>query len=562
MNSDNAVQSAQKHLDSRIVDADTTVSYESAGNLLIIADSMQVEELLDNISEEVHPAILFTDQCRPKLAVRLDKTNIPYLNQVNKIQITGHMGQFQVCAEYHVDKTSNSYEIDPPDQLQSEPSEKHFLFINNLADVVFDLIIDLQQSPALNRALSPPGYFSLAGNSQELTQLLSSLSDWIGVFDKPKYYHHIADRCSHSVNSIIGCQQCLKHCPTEAISSTHGQINIDAYLCQGCGDCATTCPSGAMVYRYPSVTAMQDQLRQSLDAFFQEGGTKPILLLYDQETGSEWLLLNQHLLPPATISCAVESISAYGLDTWLVAFAFGASSIILLSTDDDLTVSLSLLDQQIEILDAMLQGLGINKCPLQRCTAKSLPQLAPAYLELNNRATFSVHEDKTRMIRLAIDFIQSSFPAKKTYQPLPDSALFGEIVVDGKDCTLCMSCVSSCPQGALLSSEGLPQLNFIESNCVQCGICANTCPESAITLNPRFIYDKELGNSPRLLNEDEVVACVQCGKPFIGAQMLASMFEKVSDHPMFQGSQRALLQMCGDCRVIALHNKQSQQHSK
>jgi hypothetical protein len=40
--------------------------------------------------------------------------------------------------------------------------------------------------------------------------------------------------------------------------------------------------------------------------------------------------------------------------------------------------------------------------------------------------------------------------------------------------------------------------------------------------------------------------------------MLASMFDKMANHPMYQGSQRSLLQMCGDCRVIALHDQQTQ----
>jgi ferredoxin len=162
------------------------------------------------------------------------------------------------------------------------------------------------------------------------------------------------------------------------------------------------------------------------------------------------------------------------------------------------------------------------------------------------------------MIRLAVDFLQEDNPDQSSVQALPDNALFGEVVVNGEQCTLCMSCVSICPQGALLSSDGLPQLKFMETNCVQCGLCENACPESVISLNPRYVYDNELNRTSRLLHEDEVIACVQCGKPFIGAQMLASMFDKMANHPMYQGSQRSLLQMCGDCRVIALHDQQTQ----
>lgn len=558
---DIAVQSATMVFQQLSVDAESTVAYESAGNLLIIANSQQIEQLLPQISESLHPAILFTDQCRPKLAATLQKAEIPYLNQVKNIQIQGFMGQFHVTADYQFDdnlQSSHQNQDQQENYSENESGEGQFLLNHQLAEVVFDLVVDLQSSPAIKAVLPPPGYFSITDNAEQLDHVLEGLPDWIGVFDKPKYYNYLADRCAHSANNIIGCTQCIDRCPTQAIQSNSGQIEVDSYLCQGCGDCATTCPSGAMVYRYPSVVQMHDQLRKGLDAYYQAGGIKPVLLFYNQENASDWLEHSTHKLPAGTILCAVESIAAYGLDTWLAALAYGASSIILLSTDEDLAVSMGLLDQQIAILHAILQGLGITDCPLQRCTIESLPDITLAHLQPGRRATFSGVEDKRRMIRLAVEFLQEDNPYQSAVQALPENGLFGEVVVNGEHCTLCMSCVSICPQGALLSSDGLPQLKFMETNCVQCGLCENACPESVISLNPRYLYNNELNRTPRLLHEDEVIACVQCGKPFIGAQMLASMFDKMADHPMYQGSQRSLLQMCGDCRVIALHDQQIQ----
>lgn len=554
-----AVQSAIDVFQQSPVIAESTVAYESTGNVLIIANSQQVEQLLVQLSETLHPAILFTDQCRPKLAITLQKAEIPYLNQVGNIEIQGFMGQFHVTADYSFDNNSQTDKTQEK-QGENESNEGHFLLIHQLSEVVFDLIVDLQPLPAITVPLPPPGYFSIDNNPRQLDQLLESLPDWIGVFDKPKYYDYIAERCAHSANQIVGCTQCIEHCPTQAIQSICDQIVVDPYLCQGCGDCATTCPSGAMVYRYPSVEQMQNQLRKGLDAYYHAGGVKPVLLLYSQENASDWLQDNRHKPPAGIIPCAIESIAAYGLDTWLAALAYGASSIILLSTHDDLPISMLLVDQQIAILDAILQGMGITACPVQRCTTDTLDNITLTPLQLSRRATFSGIEDKTRMIRLAVEFLQQDYPAQPAHQVLPANALFGEVVVNSDRCTLCMSCVSICPQGALLSGDSLPQLKFLEINCVQCGLCENACPESVISLNPRYIYDDELARTPRLLHEDEVIACVHCGKPFIGAQMLAAMFEKMVDHPMYQGSQRSLLQMCGDCRVIALHTKQTEKN--
>jgi ferredoxin len=557
-----AVQAAMQVFQQSIVDAESTVAYESAGNLLIIATSQQIEQLLPKLSERLHPAILFTDQCRPKLAATLLKADIPYINQVGNIQIKGYMGQFHIVADYQFDDdvlSDNQNQDQQNNDGEKEPSEGQFLSIHQLADVVFDLIVDLQPQPAITVDLPPPGYFYIADNSKQLEQLLEELSDWIGVFDKPKYYEHLSDRCVHSANRITGCTQCIDRCPTQAIQSSNGSIEVNPYLCQGCGDCVTTCPSGAMVYRYPSVEQLHNQLRKGLDAYYHADGIKPVVLFYSQENKNtvDWLQQHVDKLPEGTIPCAVESIAAYGLDTWLVTLAYGASSLILLSTDDDLAISMTLVDQQIAIFEAILQGMGITDCLLRRCTIETLPDITLAHLQLGRRATFAGVEDKRRMIRLAIDFLVDDNVNQPDVQALPDNALFGEVVVNGERCTLCMSCVSICPQAALLSGDGLPQLKFIETNCVQCGLCENACPESVISLHPRYLYDNELNRTPRMLHEDEVIACVQCGKPFIGAQMLASMFEKMADHPMYQGSQRSLLQMCGDCRVLALHSKQT-----
>jgi len=41
----------------------------------------------------------------------------------------------------------------------------------------------------------------------------------------------------------------------------------------------------------------------------------------------------------------------------------------------------------------------------------------------------------------------------------------------GDGCTLCLSCVSACPIGALSDDLDQPLLRFVEAACVQCGRC-------------------------------------------------------------------------------------------
>ncbi len=87
--------------------------------------------------------------------------------------------------------------------------------------------------------------------------------------------------------------------------------------------------------------------------------------------------------------------------------------------------------------------------------------------------------NRRQIARLAA---QALNPQAEAPIDLPDGAPYGAVLVDTEACTLCLSCVSLCPSGALGDNPDMPQLRFQEDACLQCGLCANICPEDAITL--------------------------------------------------------------------------------
>jgi len=131
-------------------------------------------------------------------------------------------------------------------------------------------------------------------------------------------------------------------------------------------------------------------------------------------------------------------------------------------------------------------------------------------------------------------------------------APFGTLLVNRDTCTMCLACVGSCPEGALLDHADAPQLRFIETKCVQCGICAKTCPETAITLTPRLNL-AATARQPRVVNEAVVFKCIACGKPLGPEKMIANMLGRLAGHSMFaQPGALDRLKMCADCRVVDL----------
>ena len=139
--------------------------------------------------------------------------------------------------------------------------------------------------------------------------------------------------------------------------------------------------------------------------------------------------------------------------------------------------------------------------------------------------------------------------------PLPDHAPYGAVLLDNDSCTLCLSCVSLCPSGALGENPDLPQLRFQEDACLQCGLCSNICPENAIS------YEKRLNLSnaaleQTILKEEEPFACIECGSLFGVKSSVERIIDKLAGkHSMFSNSDATkLIQMCDDCRINAQYH--------
>jgi ferredoxin len=451
----------------------------------------------------------------------------------------------------------------------------------------FDLVLDLSAAPLIALHQPPQGYFHAADDAALIAAVLQ-LRESVGEFEKPKFFNYRQKICAHSRNEQIGCTACIDVCSAQAIRSDASRrgrsggadlggpgIVVEPHLCVGCGACTTVCPSGAIGYATPRPDQQGQRIRTLLTTYRRAGGRDAALLVHSRGAGTALIdALGRaartdravHGVPARVLPLDVWHTASTGIDLWLSAIAFGASQVWILMTAEEAPDYRTAVAAQMRLAQAILAGLGLRGEHLRLIDARDVPALdaalraAPAQ-SVAEAASFSVQVDKRATLDLAIDHLLRQCVAAPESIPLPvpgaalATGLFGGLDIDAGRCTLCLSCVGACPEGALADNPDKPQLRFIERNCVQCGLCVRTCPEAAITLVPR-LWLADAGKArlrPRVLNEAEPYRCIRCAKPFGTARGIELMVAKLGAHPMFQGAGADRLRMCGDCRVIDMH---------
>jgi ferredoxin len=167
-------------------------------------------------------------------------------------------------------------------------------------------------------------------------------------------------------------------------------------------------------------------------------------------------------------------------------------------------------------------------------------------------ASFRPQGGKRSVLRFALSELHRAAPNPVGVISLPKDAPFGAVEIDVEGCTLCLSCVSACPTGALRDDPERPMLRFVEDACVQCGLCQATCPEAVITLKPQIDFGAARAPA-HILKQEEPFCCIRCGKPFGVKSTIDRVVAKLEGkHWMYTGSRRIdVIKMCDDCRVAA-----------
>ncbi len=566
-----------------------SVSYQSAGRTLVIGTQGAAERAADLLGRALVTTLFVESLGEPSGQGAKTTQRYPLLaGQIR--QLVGYLGAFEL-------QWSPPGAVDGGGQPGGTLTE------------AFDLVLDLRAKPAFVQHALPQGYFWVppapvsagtgkagALRSTDLPTAVSKMRKLVGEFDKPKFFDYRQKLCAHSRNDIVGCNACIEVCSAAAIRSDRRgqQVVVNPHLCAGCGACSTVCPTGAMRFVYPAASYQGVTLKALMGAFASHGGQNAAVLLYSQEAGTLLLeeLARRHqpsseqqkglpALPARVLPLPLWHSASVGMDVWLTTLAYGASQVWVLMTGDEAPQYLDAVRSQMAVAQAVLTGLGYKGQHLRLIQTSDAAVLAHELQAVPAQcvpicASFAVQTDKRATLELALAHLIAHAPlarfrnvadqgadsatedvvADKAAAVLPSAITLpavgsplGGLQVNAQTCTLCLGCVSACPEGALAGSPDAMQLRFTERACVQCGLCVKTCPEKAMSLLPQLNLSSQR-TQPALLAAAESYFCVRCGQPFGSHKAVELMLDKLGKHPMFQGAALERLKMCGDCRVI------------
>jgi ferredoxin len=462
----------------------------------------------------------------------------------------GHLGAFELTVDGHATASPSSR------------GALQFAAPQDGAVSTCDLILDLSGGPPLFPAADlRDGYLRAdPGNPSAMLRAVLRARDLVGSFEKPRYVAYDASLCVHSRSQIVGCTRCLDLCPTAAIAPSGDRVTIDANICAGCGQCAAACPTGAASYALPSEDTLMRKLRAMLIAYREAGGERPILLVHDDPHGAPLIDALARFgdgLPAHVLPVAVNEITQIGLECVAAAFAYGASAMRFLLRARPLH-DVSGLRRTMALAAPILTGLGFGDGRIDTVETddpdlltealRAIPSMPPA----PRPASFRPQGGKRSVLRFALSELHRAAPKPVSIVALPEGAPFGAVEIDVQGCTLCLSCVSACPTGALRDDPERPMLRFVEDACVQCGLCRATCPENVITLKPQIDFDAARAPA-HVLKEEEPFCCIRCSKPFGVKSTIERVVAKLEGkHWMYTDPRRIeVIKMCDDCRVAA-----------
>jgi len=129
-------------------------------------------------------------------------------------------------------------------------------------------------------------------------------------------------------------------------------------------------------------------------------------------------------------------------------------------------------------------------------------------------------------------------------------------LIDQEKCTGCGLCTIDCPTKALIinqsSEKDTYQLLFRQEACNACGVCEKSCPENCLQLVEKEPEQNKTGKETKVIFEDNLSRCMECGTPLFPRSMVKKMETKI----LTNRETTWPFELCPSCRIKTQFRKE------
>lgn len=336
--------------------------------------------------------------------------------------------------------------------------------------------------------------------------------------------------CLHLQKPFVGCHRCEECCPHASLTLEEGRLALDPTRCTGCGLCAASCPTDALVVDGCTLTASAAGAAVTLAC--ERLGTTPVeancrLTCLAALTVGDYLRLAL-AADGAPIRVVIDET---GCQRCPVLGGHENPSLAVIQAARRTLVSAGLPDEALphpvappplpngnypagELSGRPALGRRAFFAGLSRAFSAGVSQAAGASLGSGpTRPTLSPRPrepvPKTRGIEARLLLLAL---ARRHGHAGPATAELARVTVDDT-CRAHGACARACPGGALTleRDETRATLAFDPWQCLDCGACERICPEEALRHTPAAW--REAPAQAQTLATVAQAECVRCGAP-------------------------------------------------
>jgi ferredoxin len=525
-------------------EANETPAYQPlnvGGRILIAGGAWETKLLAEKLRDVVQPIFVLP----PEDHAVTEGEDPPRLYKGRVVEIKGHLGDFHVIIE----------------KAGKPNSGRHEVKANQVAIISQNASLACKPRTGCHLLTNP--------SEDDLHQVAERVRELTGEFLKPVQVRYNPEICAGGTANQEACGICITVCPYDAISrdpENHLRMRVDHMACEGCGACVSACPTSALRFTEPSPDELYAKMAALLRPLPEANDEALTLVFHCGEEGRRVLKEagRKSFRYPATIlPLEVPCLRYVSEANMLAAFSMGAAGVGLLGCEKCPHGERELLYQKLDFCRLTLGAFALDAERLRLITNDGVEteavtaltgfaeSVTPTPIQWDGKPMrpWGNREVIADAIRTFMDQLGRE-PGRRSLAPSHPFA-FADVKASG--CTMCRSCVNVCPVHAFKLDEGSQALQFKHMACVGCGLCEKACPEHVITLQREIFFDRQALEYLTVV-QDDMVACANCGKPYINRRALeiieARVFSLESLLDTFSGERRNLLRMCPDCRTV------------